>query len=76
MPEMETLELPVLVTVKLCVAVLPLVTEPKLRLLGLRLTVEVAATPEPESATVAGEFGALLTIETEPVTAPADAGAY
>jgi hypothetical protein len=35
-----------------------------------------ATTPVALSATVAGEFGALLTIETPPLTLPADCGAY
>jgi len=37
--------------------------------------VEEAATPVPLSATVAGEFGALLEIDTEPLTLPAAFGA-
>jgi len=73
---METLELPVLVTVKPCEAVEPSLTEPKLRLPGLTLSVRVASTPVPLSETAAGEFGALLTTETEPLTAPAVVGAY
>jgi hypothetical protein len=35
-----------------------------------------ASTPVALSATVAGEFGALLTIDTPPLTLPADCGAY
>src|SRR5262245_39739008 len=38
-PEIETFELPVLVTLKLCDAVEPLFTEPKLRLPGFTLSV-------------------------------------
>src|SRR5215469_15396538 len=76
MPEIDTFELPVLVTLKLCVAVEPLFTEPKLRLAGLTLSVEVAATPVPLSETVEGEFGELLTIVTEPLPVPAAVGAY
>src|SRR5262249_60096673 len=74
--EIDAFELPVFVTVKLCDAVLPSFTLPKLRFCGLMLRVVVAATPVPLSATVAGEFGALLTIETAPVAAPAVCGAY
>ena len=75
-PEIETFELPVLVRLKLCDAVDPSVTEPKLRLPGLTLSVYVAATPVPLSETADGEFGALLTTVTEPLTAPAEVGAY
>src|SRR5580765_3027561 len=39
MPVIETFELPVLVTLKLCDAVEPLFTEPKLRLPGFTLSV-------------------------------------
>jgi len=70
------LELPVFVTVNPCEAELPSVTLPKLRLLGFTLIVCDATTPVALSATVAGEFGALLTIETAPLTFPADCGAY
>ena len=51
-------------------------TLPKLKLLGLTLMVEEAARPVPLTATVVGEFGALLIIDTEPVTLPAPGGAY
>src|SRR5215471_17195929 len=74
-PEIETLELPVLVTLKLCEALEPSFTEPKLRLDGFTLSVWVAAEPVPLSATVAGELGALLTMLTEPLTAPEAVGA-
>jgi hypothetical protein len=51
------------------------VTLPKLRLIGLILSVNVAAIPDPLRATEVGEVGALLTMVTPPVTAPTDAGA-
>lgn len=75
-PEIATFELPVLVTVKLCVAELPSFTLPKLRLLGLTLMLCVEATPVPLSATAAGEFGALLITDTLPLVLPAEVGAY
>jgi hypothetical protein len=75
-PETATLELPVLVTVNPCEAVLPSLTLPKLILAGLKLSVRVAATPVPLSATVAGMLEALLVMLTVPLTEPAEAGAY
>src|SRR5262249_54096572 len=75
-PEIETLELPVLVTLKLCEELEPSVTEPKLRLPGLTLSVRVAATPVPLRAPGAGESGGSLTTVREPVAAPAGGGAY
>src|SRR5258708_2478208 len=71
---MLTLELPVLVSVTLCAALLPTVTSPKLRLVGLALSCKVAATPVPLSGMFAGEPGALLTSETPPVTPPGFTG--
>ena len=75
-PEIATFELPVFVTAKLCAAEFPSVTLPKLKLVGFTLMVRVAATAVALSATVAGEFGALLTMLSEPVTFPAAVGAY
>jgi hypothetical protein len=72
--ETFTLELPVLVSVTVCVLLLPTFTFPKLRLVTLGASCSVAATPVPLIAIVLGEFGALLTSETLPVTAPALAG--
>jgi len=72
---MITLELPVLVMVTACVADdVPVVTLPKLRLVGLMLNVWVAATAEPLRLTELGDVGALLTIERLPDTVPADVG--
>jgi hypothetical protein len=48
----------------------PVVTLPKLKLVGLMLRVKVAAIPVPVRPTEVGEVGALLTIERLP-----DAGA-
>jgi len=52
----------------------PVVTLPKLRLVGLMPRVRVAAIPVPLSPTAVGEVGALLTIEMLPDTEPTDVG--
>ena len=52
----------------------PVVTFPKLRLVGLRPKVRVAATPVPLRPTEVGEVGALLTIEMAPDREPTDVG--
>ena len=65
---MLTLELPVLVRVTVCMALLPTATFPKLRLVGLAVSCDVAATPVPLMAIVVGEVGALLTKDTPPLT--------
>jgi len=75
-PEIATFELPVFVTVNPCAAELPSATLPKLRLPGFTLIVYDAATPVALSATAAAEFGALLIIETAPLTLPVDCGLY
>ena len=53
--------------------VLPVATEPKLTLAGA--TLRPACTPVALRVTVAGEFGAELTMEIAPVAAPAPDGA-
>ena len=69
------MELPVFVIVTLCVAEdVPVVTLPKLRLVGLMLSVRVAAIPVPLRLTEVGEVGALLTIEMLPDAAPTSVG--
>jgi len=73
--EMATLALPVLVTVTVCAAEVPVFTLPKLRLVVLNESTMVEATPVPVKGIAAGLLGALLTTETLPVTEPADAGA-
>src|SRR3989441_843316 len=74
--EMLTLELPELVRVTVCGALLlPTVTFPKLRLVGLAVRRKVEVTPVPLNAMVEGELGASLTSERLPVTLPALAGA-
>src|SRR5215467_5869569 len=55
--------------------VVPVVTLPKLRLVGLIPSVNVAATAVPLRLTEVGELGALLTMEILPEAAPADVGA-
>lgn len=52
----------------------PVVTLPKLKVVGLMPRVNVAAIPVPLSPTEVGEVGALLTIEMLPDTRPADVG--
>ena len=64
---------PPLVKVTVCEPLLPTATEPKVTFDGLAPS--WACVPVPVSATEAGEPGALLTIEMEPVALPADVGA-
>jgi len=72
---MVTLELPVLEIVTVCGAdEVAVVILPKLRLVGLTLSVRVAPMPVPLSVTEVGEVGALLTIEMFPATAPTAVG--
>jgi hypothetical protein len=73
--EIVTLALPVFVMVTSCVREeLPVVTLPKLRLVGLMPSVSVAAIPVPLSPTRVGDVGALLTIEMLPDAVPTDPG--
>ena len=74
MLEMVMLEFPVLVTVTFCVEDDPAFTLPKARLVELNDSVCDAVTPVPLNAIVAGEFGALLMIDTLPLAEPAEAG--
>jgi hypothetical protein len=73
--ESVTLLLPLLVKVMICELLLPTNTLPKLKLVGLAVNWNVAATPVPLRAMAVGEFAALLTSDTLPVTLPAAAGA-
>jgi hypothetical protein len=73
--EIVTLELPLFVSVTACVLLVPTNTLPKLKLAGLAVNWNVAATPVPLRAMAVGEFGALLTSDTLPVTLPVAAGA-
>ena len=54
---------------------LPTVTLPKLRLLGVAVSKKVCATPVPESETTAGELVAVLATETLPEALPGVVGA-
>jgi hypothetical protein len=67
-----TLLVPVLLSVTVCVLLLPTVTSPKLREVGLAASKRLI--PVPASETVVGEPVALLVIETLPVTLPVAVG--
>src|SRR5215471_16716903 len=72
---MLTCALPVLVTVTVCGAEVPLTfTLPNARLVGVTPKVSVPATPVPPRLTGVGEVGALLTIERLPEAAPTAVG--
>jgi len=73
--EMETLEFPVLVTVKLCVELVPVVRLPKLSEADEAESCNVAAMPVPLIGTTRGEFGVLLISVMLPDAAPAEVGA-
>ena len=66
--------LPVFLIVSESVEELPVVTVPNARLVELKESVSVCATPVPLSGMLAGEPAALLTMLTLPVTAPAAVG--
>ena len=73
--EIDTLEFPVLVIVTFCAAEeVPVVTSPKLWLVGLMPRVKVAAIPVPLRPTEVGELGALLAIEILLVVEPTIVG--
>jgi hypothetical protein len=69
-----TFEFPLFVTVEVIDPVLPTFTFPKLRVELLSPRTRVEATPVPLREIVSGEFGALLTSVTDPVTLPAALG--
>jgi len=73
-PEIVTFEFPLFVTVEVIDPVLPTFTFPKLRVELLSPRTRVEATPVPLREIVSGEFGALLTSITDPVTLPAALG--
>jgi hypothetical protein len=73
-PEIVIFEFPLFVSVTLSELLLPTLMFPNVRLVGLALSEYVAATPVPLNPIKRGEFGALLTSETEPLTAPAEVG--
>src|ERR1700740_741126 len=66
-PEMLTLVLPVLDNLPVWLLLLPTVTFPKLRLVGLAVSCIVVVTPVRLRARVVGEVGALLTSVRAPV---------
>jgi hypothetical protein len=66
-PETLTLVLPVLDNLTVWLLLLPTVTFPKLRLVGLAVSCIVVVTPVPLRAIVVGEVGALLTSVRAPV---------
>jgi hypothetical protein len=69
--EIATLEFPVSVITTFCVAdELPVVTLPKLKLIGLMPNVKVAAIPVPLRLTEVGDVAALLTIVMLPAADP------
>jgi len=72
--DIVTFALPELVTVTVCVDDDPAFTFPKPKLDVLKESSCVAAIPVPLRERVAGEFGALLTMLTLPLTVPAEAG--
>jgi hypothetical protein len=66
---------PEFVTVTVCFALLPTLTEPNEMLVGLTLKEEVPAAPVPLRGIARGEVGALLAREIEPEKADPDFGA-
>src|SRR6266852_6601992 len=73
--EMVTLEFPLLVSGTGNALLPPTFTLPKLRLVGLAPSKNVATTPVPLKARVRGEPGALLVMETLPLALPVAEGA-
>ncbi len=71
--EIVTLPVPLLVSVTVWLLLLPTVTFPKLRLVGVAPSRSV--TPVPENETTAGELVAVLTTETLPEVLPVMVGA-
>lgn len=65
---------PALVSVTVCVPLLPTETFPKATLAGLIVSCGCVAVPDPLKAIESGELGALLTIEMLPVALPAEVG--
>lgn len=73
--EIDIFEFPLLVSVVVSKPLPPTVTLPNGKLAGIALSSEVDAVPVPLTGSPIGEFGAVLTSETDPFTAPADMGA-
>jgi hypothetical protein len=72
--ETDTVEFPALLSSTLSVLLLPIATFPKFKLEELTFKSDVAATPDPLTATVAGELVVLLMTETVPETFPVAVG--
>ena len=72
--EMATLAVAA-VTVTVCEALLPTLTDPKLREVGLAFNCPTGFTPVPVRETASGEFEALLATDSVPVVLPAAVGA-
>lgn len=73
-PEIVTLAFPELLSVMVCLPVLPIVTLPKTALAGLALNVEVCVTPLPERIIDCGDPAALSVKEMLPVPGPVPVG--
>lgn len=73
-PEIVTLAFPEVLSVMVCVPVLPTVTLPKTALAGLALKAELCVTPLPERMIVCGDPAALSVKEMLPVPAPVPVG--
>jgi hypothetical protein len=73
--EIVTVEFPPFVSTTFCEPLLPTVTLPNERLVVLAVSDIDVDTPVPETGIAVGELAALLTSDTEPVTAPAPDGA-
>lgn len=73
-PEIVILEFPVFVSVTFCELLAPTLMLGNVTLDGLAVSVNVAATPVPDSGIESGEFGALLEMEMEPLAEPAVVG--
>lgn len=73
--EIDMSELPVLVSVTLWVALVPVVKLPKLSEVGDAVSCRVAEMPVPDRAITNGEFGVLFTSVRLPEKLPAEAGA-
>ena len=73
--EIVTFEFPLFFRVVVSALLLPVFTFPKGKLVGVAPSRVVEAVPVPLNAIASGEFGALLTSETDPLTLPAVVGA-
>ncbi len=72
--DMDTLELPVFVTVTLCFVLVPVAMLPKLSEVGLAVSWRMGETPVPARATTSGELAVLFTSVRLPTTLLAEVG--